>query len=90
MSNSNSLKKTPTSSNATDESPQTSVERRSYVRRNSKPEMLSTDEIRALRKLDENEQITYRRDNRRENTRQSSRPKPFISLETEALRKKNA
>jgi len=71
------------------ECPRIAPNRRDHDRRLSKPQLLSCNTIRSLRRLDENAPLLLRISCRRQNARRNSKPKPFSLLEADNLRKNN-
>jgi len=67
--------------------PRISPDRREYDRRDSKPQLLSCNTIRSLRKLDNHTPLILRITCRRQDARRNSKPKPFSLLEADSLRK---
>lgn len=63
--------------------------RRDHDRRLSKPQLLRSNTIRSLRRLDDNAPLLLRISCRRKNARRNSKPKPFSVLEADNLRKNN-
>jgi len=71
------------------EYPRTTPNRRDHDRRLSKPQLLSSNTIRSLRRLDDNAPLLLRISCRRQNARRNSKPKPFSLLEADNFRKNN-
>jgi len=85
--NKDSIYTEETSSDA--ECPRITPDRRDHDRRLSKPQLLSCNTIRSLRRLDDNAPLILRISCRRLNARRNSKPKPFSLLEADNLRKNN-